>query len=468
MSGALASRSRLGLALALALAASAAAAPSANYVTGKQKWLAARYAEASPPLKTHRREPYGRTADVDYMLGTSGCRIPGQREWGARVLNYALYSYALTEASRRRVMAERDRCRGTTQLAALGGEARTGLEELVAVGVAGASARGKMFSWGDESISAYPARRIRELTRAELDSRLTPIGEAARVQAGLTKLAPSGAKVRAIGRYAFVTTAGQTDAELNTLRRQLDAFIGFLEREYGMPAPSSYLTLYLVDDIADVRSVASAVHGLDVSESTLGYSFQDDLSATAVVRGTQSGTLRHELFHLLVRASFGDVPQWLDEGMAGLYEVSAPRGDRYDGLPNWRGRVLSQGWEDRPRLEAVIASPWFAFDAVSDEEYGRELPSREAAVHLATARYFALYLQDRGALTRVFKAFQARDPGAADDPGREAVRLVEREVGSLASLEAGFGAWFATVEPEQARYRPPGSEKTMPEAATAK
>lgn len=429
------------LATCVALTGAPAHAQSANLSAGKAHWVGSRYARAIPPLKIHRTEPNGRNAEVDYMLGTSGCRTTDQRRWGARVLNFALYSYPLTASSRTTITSERDRCMGTAQLAALSPSARVAVSSAV---VAGATARGKLFDFGDNGIASYPARRSRQLERAALDRRLVPLGQADRIGAELRRLAPL-AKIHVGGRYAIATTSGQSEAELERMAAQLDRYVSFLSREYGFSLPDRYITLYLVPDISGVRGVADRVHGLDVSPSTLGYSFQEDLSAVGVIRGTQSGTLMHELFHLLVRASFGDIPQWIDEGIASLYEVSREQGDRYIGLPNWRGRVLDNAWDLRPPLREVIASPWFAFDRTDGQENSSMVPAERAAVHLATARYLALYLQEKGELRRVFNAFKMRDPGVVDDPEQAAVAIVEQRLGPMAEAQSAYDVWLRGV-----------------------
>ena len=453
---------RISLALLLLAAPVIAGAQSANYVTGRQNWLETHYPQAFTPLETYRREPYGRTAEVDYMLGTSGCRMAGQRPWGARVLNYILYSYALTAGSRAQVQAQRDLCLATGQLAEVSPEARKGLDKLVP---AGATARGKMYSFGgDNPVAAYPARQTRPIDRAELDRRLVPLGDAARITEVLRPLAPANAQIRVIGRYAFVTTAGQSDAQLGQIAATLDRYLAFLASAYGIAPPSRYITLHLVPAISNVQAVADKVHGLDVSPSTLGYAYQDDLSTVAMIRGTQAGTLLHELFHLLVRGSFGDIPQWLDEGLAGLYEVSVYRNGRQEGLPNWRGRVLANGGAERPTLRSVIASPWFAFDLTGSEAPGGfVMPAERMALNLATARYFALFLQQRGDLGRVYQAFRERDPGGADDPAEGAVALVEKTVGPLAALQTDYDRWFETVRGEDDTNRPGTIGKTLPQ-----
>ena len=128
------------------------------------------------------------------------------------------------------------------------------------------------------------------------------------------------------------------------------------------------MRIELVRDGWEVKQLAERRHGLDVSSATIGYAFVEDASIVAAVPTTAAGTVLHELFHLLVRSNFGDVPQWLDEGIAGLYEVSGRRGDVYFGLENWRRKVLETTWDVRPDLAELIRAEWFLFDAESESD----------------------------------------------------------------------------------------------------
>jgi hypothetical protein len=64
--------------------------------------------------------------------------------------------------------------------------------------------------------------------------------------------------------------------------------------------------------------------------------------------------LRHEATHALLRGSFGDLPLWLDEGLAEYFET---RTDAIDAQHEHLARIpedLKQGWvPDLPRLESL-------------------------------------------------------------------------------------------------------------------
>ena len=61
---------------------------------------------------------------------------------------------------------------------------------------------------------------------------------------------------------------------------------------------------------------------------------QDNLILATVSGGY--GTFLHELMHAMLHSDFPDIPQWLDEAMASLYERSQWDGGALIPLPNWR------------------------------------------------------------------------------------------------------------------------------------
>ena len=81
------------------------------YETGREAWIERNYQKAHDDLLEFRRKPYGRRPAVDFMLGTSACRISDRRPWGHNVLDWMLYTYALAFESRQVVFRERDLCR---------------------------------------------------------------------------------------------------------------------------------------------------------------------------------------------------------------------------------------------------------------------------------------------------------------------------------------------------------------------
>ncbi len=449
--------------LALLAGLAAPARAQAPYDAALEAWRVGDYRTARETMLDVRRSPYGRRPPVDYVLGTSGCRLPEWRQWGGNVLDWMLYAYALTHDSRLTVASERDKCRlpaGSSQGAA-GFASITAIVEERAAGMTGF---GKTFYWANQDqqpVASFPIRRMRDIDRAEFLARLVPLGQPKAALAIAAALAP-GSSASVEGRVMIVSRSGHTPADLRNIGQTLDRYLGFLETVYGVTLPDSYITVYLVENFTEVQETADSLHGLGVSPATVGYAFVDDLSVVGAVTGTAVGTVLHELFHLVVRAGFGDIPQWLDEGMAALYEVSGRTGDRYFGLDNWRNQVLDELWYLRPTVDELIRSEWFLFDdplqaqAVEEgtdyiESYQDAEAGQRQAAMMAMARYFLLYLEQRGELVPVYAAVRDQGFAKADGNARDhVVALVEATLGrGTATLDAEFVDWFRSGGPQR-------------------
>lgn len=431
------------------------------YDEASEDWRSRDYERAFHKLVRVRAEPFGRRPAVDFMLGTSACRIETRRRWGYNVLDWMLYAYALTRDSRTKVAGERNICRQAI-LASAAPDVDTPIEGIVEERAAGMTGTGKTFYWASrktQPVASYPIRRLRDMPRSLFEKRLIPIGDetAARdmVRSFERQRLIKRNRVHIHGNFLLVSTVPARDQDLASIGRTLSRYLRFLQTAYDIAPPPHYIAVYLVPSHHAVHKLAADIHGLDVSRATVGYTFVDDLSVVGAVPRNAPGTILHELFHLLVRQQFGDIPQWLDEGTASLYEVSGRNGDHYFGLPNWRGRVLSQLWRDRPSVAELIRTEWFLFDdpaqaeRLSDtrahmEEFFDEQEGRRQAAMMAMARYFLLYLQERDELPRLFRAMRTQ---SFDDTRRDArdhaVRVVETTLGrSAAALDQEFTAWF--------------------------
>ena len=440
------------------LAGVSAAIPSSvmavdDYAIGEKCWKEGKYRDAYTHLWRYRETPYGRSAYVDYMLGTSGCRLEDLREWGCDVLEWMLNRYALSEQGRAVVREELSICRSGNPSTTISADSVTMIASLI-----GASARasGKTYYWldKDEHFNSYPAYRVREIPKQEMEARLIPLGAQDRALRETQERAP-GFKVIVYERFILASRSGHAPELMDKMAGYLERYLRFLEREYGVVLPKTYVTVYMVSTSDDLIKQAKRLHGIQVSRATFGYSFRDDMSViVAIPNKFLIGTIMHEFFHLAVRSNFGDIPQWLDEGMAGLYEVSAFQGDVVVGIPNWRGKVLSQLMHRRPTVRQLVVSDWFAFEQV---EFAKELqknaewetpPAEQMAAMLATARYFTFYLQDKGKLKSVFQDLQKLTPGrGSGEPAKDSIRILEDHLGSsIERIDADFLAWFKRVE----------------------
>ncbi len=423
-----------------------------DYEKGKKSWFNQDYQSAYEHLMSYRTQPYGRNLEVDYMLGTSGCRLGDHRKWGAGVLDWICYAYNLTPECRKVVTDERDICIRASGTMTTPESDLTLFSDLPSAGMSG---KGKIYYLvGQRPVSmiSLPTRRIR---RVDIQDRLLPIKGGSESAVPVKKLIPG---FNYVVHEPFIIASGpeQSIDELRGIAGQLKDFLLFLTRRFGIAAPDHYITLYLLQDERELRMHANYIHGLNVSPSTIGYAFREDLSVNAVLPGKEIGTLQHELFHLVVRNNFGDIPQFLDEGMASLYEVSKARKEWFKketiwlGEPNWRGKVLRHLWGLRPTLEQLIQSEWFPFDLPDhyEENTADMIPVEKMAAYMAMARYFALYLQEKEKLLDVYKAFQKGGMTMKEGDARShAIQLIKKVFGKeTSSIQADFEKWFAKVE----------------------
>src|SRR5262245_31418299 len=81
--------------LVAAPAFSAAAQPDvAAFARAKRLWMQQDFPAAYEALKQYRDVDYGRSFEVDFMLGTCACRLPGRIERGAAFLEWISYAYS--------------------------------------------------------------------------------------------------------------------------------------------------------------------------------------------------------------------------------------------------------------------------------------------------------------------------------------------------------------------------------------
>lgn len=145
---------------------------------------------------------------------------------------------------------------------------------------------------------------------------------------------------------------------------------------------------------------------------------------------TGDGTVAHELTHALAHADFPELPEWLDEGLASLYEECEFSADglRLVGLENWRGTALRNA-QQKGGLRSI--------GEMSSEEFANGDPS----IDYAQARYFCLYLQQRSLLEAFYRKCRARHP--ADQDGLQSLcDLMATD--DLRTIDARFETWLRT------------------------
>ena len=419
------------------------------------------YAAVIKPLVQLRATAKGdQQLTIDYMIAAAHCRLPdaGQRARGQRAFDAMVRNYArdLSAEHKRHLLDERAKC-GNGQSLSSG----TGARYVALVSRKGDRratynfAGGKQFMdvcgaspVGKRGISAENAvegtRSLPIWTRAQLE----PARAAAQTLLR-DKLRTRGNVVARDG--IVITSLGtQSSAQLDSILDALVRYRDFFAREYGLPVPDTVLQVYLAPTLEGMSQLANELHGLPLDTRLIGYSSLSDFSMVGIIPRTIYGTLMHELMHLLFRNHVSAAAPWLDEGLAALYEVSQRRGDRVVGLPNWRGQILYRAGGPVWRLSELLGMDWSRFE-------GLETSPEDQARNQAYARYFVLYLQDKGKLADVVRAINSEPvltyKSSEDDlqiitmDGTGMLALIANTLGVTPSaLEADFRSWWKRVE----------------------
>ncbi len=430
------------------------------------------YKAVALELIKFRKERYAKTPEVDYMIATSLCRIAGREADAVEFFDWILANYELG-ADFEVVSNERAAC----------GQQAAPQQVAFAIlpGQGGASnVHGKLYFWLDPSavaVGVQPITFVRTVSGEELKARLFPRDQVDAAVAAAKARLGSGFTVTGTSHFVLATSSGQDSLQLNEIAAKLERFMAFYSEAYGLRLPSRLVTVYMVPGVSDMKSIAEKLHGLGLPAPVIGYSFREDLGMVAIIPGKEIGTLAHELFHLMVRDQHGDIPPWLEEGIASLYEVSNVSGKYLPpepsqaegteaqpvvdvgsppmvgsrlaiaGVPNWRGCVLQHLWlqhwmgdsVERPTIEHLAGMDWRAFNEPENNE-----PLAQQAVNMATARYLMLYLQDKDQLLfKVFPAIARRDPLEISGPPTEDARARLAEVlGPLDAIDHDFEGWL--------------------------
>ncbi len=223
------------------------------------------------------------------------------------------------------------------------------------------------------------------------------------------------------------------DLSPEQLQRYLDKTVlpaaRALWTEFVTARPRRPIIILLFGDERSYRHYARQWYG-DTDVPFFGY-FRQNQNTLVMNIDTGGGTLVHELTHALTAVDFPDIPVWFDEGFASLFEASLIGDGTIRGCVNWR----------LPELQAAIR-----------ENRLRSLPGLFTAsdfrgearsLNYAHARYFCMYLQERGLLASLYRSF--RDGMKQDPTGTRFVAALfpNRPLGQV---DRAFRTWVLSLK----------------------
>jgi hypothetical protein len=229
--------------------------------------------------------------------------------------------------------------------------------------------------------------------------------------------------------FLIASPSGSVAGAANVSKRAIAAYYN----ERFTRKPDRAITVLLFDRAKPYDAWCRA-HGGE--PCTTPYGFYEPGSRTIVMNiGPGVGTLTHELVHPIVEADWPQAPDWIDEGIASLYEAfSLPRPGEIRGHTNFR----------LPRLKSALASKNERIHATLPVLFGMrdaEFRGPREDLNYALARYFCLWMEQQKKLWPFYRAW--RDGFAQDPSGERAFVAVMGETPTDADRR--FAQWVRAL-----------------------
>jgi hypothetical protein len=241
-----------------------------------------------------------------------------------------------------------------------------------------------------------------------------------------------GASFTTLVERPFVVTGDETAAEVQRRSRSTVRWASdLLRKDYFARDPDKVFTIYLFKDALSYETNALRLFG-DKPTSPYGYCSSRHRALVMNI-ATGGGTLVHEMVHAFMHSNVPDCPDWINEGLASLYEQCAERDGHIIGLVNWRLPVIQQA------ITAGTAPSWTQLTGLPDGEFYHG----NGGANYAAARYTMLWLQENNLLTRFWKGWLANR--AEDANGLKAMKTLFPDE-ELATVEQRWRNWVKDLK----------------------
>ncbi len=420
-------------------------------------WSRNAYSQSVANIKNHINVKGYKSATVPqqliYYKGVAYCSDQKIRK-GINNFDWILSNFLMSDNALRLIQTQKLNCfQGTdhTRFSKLYGQnmLNDGVVYLVEVSQPGirASTKGGRISWddaevaqvnsdefmGEEPISEedlkkwLPRDTSEDSIRHNLNLRLTDrIDEVSILQSD---------------HFILVDFGNNSNSKITSQLAEIEKSYEFIYEYYDLKVPAHKITIYITDGKSEFAMLGKELHGLNLSDHLLGYSVNPDLSIVAYTPNFYVGTIKHELAHLLLNNNYQAMAPWLAEGIPTIYEVSEWFGNELKGVDNWRGPILKEAKQRSlvPPLRKLLGYNWLEFNGHTDSGYDKI----RLSINHALARYFSIFLEDKGKLREILKAYAERNPDDMEGTVADnAVLIVEKSLGkSIEEIEIEFERW---------------------------
>ncbi len=355
-----------------------------------------------------RKEVYGKNAVVDYFIAKSLC-LDGHKKNAVICFNKIISNFKLEGNKKNFIEKEITSCHQNPDSQEVSVSANPDYSYISNITLPEASVGGKLGKVYDCFSGNQTIDLAKMVSSEELESRLFPVGNKIKAVQKIRSIVGDQYRIDTARRYVFVTSEKFPLASVSEAASRLEKAYHFFIEFYGLRPPDKLLTVYILGDQKTLRQTAELVHGIRLPMANIGYSNLSDLSLLGLGDALHLGTLYHELFHLLIRTDVGDIPPFLDEGLASLYSVSSWKNGVLTGDQRpWRLEDLRKASYSRdrflkvPSLDKLINYSWDEFDGSGTRNIC------QVAINYALSNFLMIYLQEKGLLGKTMDTFKNR------------------------------------------------------------
>jgi hypothetical protein len=259
--------------------------------------------------RTHTR--FAKTPEIDYMIATGLCRIPGREADGARIFDWIFDHYNLAP-DEEVISRERDSCGRQT--------AKAIVTFAMMAGQGGsAGVHGKLFYWlgrQDAAVSSDPIEVVERPTAEDLRARLFNLDSLQAAESAARHRLGANFTVAGADGFVLAGAGGYTPEALRDIAERLGKFGSFYVGAFGLRAPKKLVTVYLVPDPDQMVGLARKLHGLRIPDSMIGYSFPTTSACSAWCKERPSA-----------RSATSSFTSW-SETRPGICRLGSRRGSR--------------------------------------------------------------------------------------------------------------------------------------------
>jgi hypothetical protein len=391
-----------------------------------------------------RKQVYGKNAVIDYFIAKSLC-LDGHKAKSTHCFNCIIKNFKLAGSKKDFIQREINTCNAPPDNEEAALVTNPDFSYINNVSLPEASVSGKMGKVYDCFSNNQTINLSSMVSLDELESRLFQINQKKSAIQKVRSILNNNYRIDTSGRYIFVTLKKFPLDSVSYAAERLEEAYRFFVSYYDLRPPDKLLTVYILRNQQALRQTAQLVHGIKLPDPNIGYSNLADLSLLGLGDAKQLGTLYHELFHLIVRTDLGDIPAFLDEGLASLYSVSRWENKKLigDSRP-WRldelreARSASDQLLKIPSLDKLINYSWDEFD-------GQETKNVcQVAVNYALSNFVMIYLQKNNLLQQMVTAFKNRPFVPLDTSKVKSNLQIFEEVvkDSIKNFTLKFDLWF--------------------------